>query len=177
MPLVIKNNGILVNGSGLVAKSGPVTQYDGCCCEACERCTTFSGLANRYVLPGTCDAAPYFETTICVPPGCPLPALVTIRGWVDDELIINGAIIEEGEYVIDPSHPFCLYGGFCDCNVAHCVGSGDWTVGGPYFGACDAYSYSFEIEERCFTLAIGDNHGVVAEAYLDICFYDATPFP
>lgn len=180
MNLVVRDGKIILRNGNPIATDLPYGASAELCCQ-CDRCPScvrydFAEYGLGYK-GGLCTADEYNAQTICAPASCGLPALVTISGWVDDELVIDGTIIESGVYVWGPTDPGCAnpppYGGFCYCNGAHCVGSGSPTIGPP----CDAYSYSFTLTEPCFTIAVADNHGITVEAHLDICFHPDNPFP
>lgn len=93
---------------------------------------------------GACQATPYGAKTIIRPVGvtrAPDPVAVKITGYVDDELLINGARTQEGQF------PF-----MGSCNGAHAV------------------DVSFVSNEESFSIAAGDNHGGQAGYDLTICF-------
>ena len=95
-----------------------------------------SGLADSH-----CAAISYGERTVAVPADLALPVTVSIKGSVDDELLINSQIIQPGQFPYNGS-----------CNGAHGV------------------TYSFQLNARTFLLACGDNFGGVARYSLDIDF-------
>lgn len=86
-----------------------------------------------------CNQVPYGTTTYQNP--FPFNASVTITGFVDDVLLINGAFCAGG-----PLDPPC-------CNNAGSI------------------TYTFNVgPSESFTVAVGDNHGIKVEASLTICF-------
>jgi RHS repeat-associated protein len=101
-----------------------------------------SGLADS-----RCAAVPYGQRTIAVPADLALPVTVSIKGSVDDELLINNQIIQPGQFPYKGS-----------CNGAHDV------------------NYSFLLTSRTFELACGDNFGGTARYSLAIDF-TPTPAP
>jgi hypothetical protein len=101
---------------------------------------------------GTCPATVYGERVI-TRPSCSGTGLVRVKitGTVDDELIVNGEIIEPGQYPFTPG-----------CNGAHTIGGGSGVAGGS--------GYSFVLNASSFTIAAGDNHGGSTSYNLKICF-------
>jgi hypothetical protein len=81
--------------------------------------------------------------TIEIPQRFSLPREVHISGVVDDDLSIDGSVVQGGQYVT----PF-----FPQCNPAHLV------------------CYSFTATNRTFTVAAIDNHGGNTSYALRICF-------
>jgi len=117
-----------------------------CGCECCITETFSSGSINK--APGNCPATIYGERVITRPTCSSTgPVTVKITGIVDDDLVINGEIIEPGLYPFDLSLP---------CNGAHTIGNGA--------------GYSFTLNADSFTIAVADNFGFVASYNLKICF-------
>lgn len=108
------------------------------CCGPCQQVQ----FAQNNIPNGNCQAVPYGEQTITVPDDCALPVCVRVTGGVDDELLIDGEVIQPGQF------PFGA------CNGAHAV------------------DYSFLLENRSFTVAAGDNHGGGTSYDLEFCFQD-----
>lgn len=133
-------------GGSVVLKNGLPS------CECCEPCCVNLQFSNFFIPGdiGDCNAVPYGLQTVTLPQCAPKPPLnVTITGSVDDELLINGEIIEPGQY------PFRDTG----CNGAHSL------------------NYTFTLSSNSFTVAAGDNHGTSVRYNLTICFSYRNPLP
>jgi hypothetical protein len=133
MPLAIRNNAIIVKDGRLA---------EGCSC--CRECQTHTfpgyslqdkGCGGGGVLHGV--------KTITIPSYYELPCTVTITGFVDDDLAIDGSIVQANQFV----RPF-----FSACNPAHNV------------------CYTFAASSRTFTIAAVDNYGINTSYNLTICF-------
>lgn len=166
MPLV-QQDGKLVVSDGQLSVGG-----EECCCPQCDICVSalFPGPDDNIVVLPLCAncchgdeaANQYGQKTITVPPECPQPVWITITGSIDDELVINGAVVQQNMFP-GPAPPNGCYndgngGQDCSaCNGAHEV------------------NYSFEYEGASFDLAVGDNHGSNVYYDLTICFYSSPP--
>lgn len=102
--------------------------------------------------PNSCNATPYGQVTINIPENAPSPAIINITGSVDDELIVDGQVIEAGQHL----------GGPCFQGIPECE-----DVCNQCNGAHDV-DYTFETSNSSFTVAVGDNHGYVAAYSLSI---------
>lgn len=92
-----------------------------------------------------CHATPYGQVTVANP--FPFSCDVRITGSVDDELLLDGEIIGDGDFLFAP-----WSGGTSACNGAHEV---DHSFVLPAFGS--------------FSLACGDNHGYISSYGLTVC--------
>lgn len=120
------------------------TWYDICPEPICQT-YQYSGVPTT----SGCGGGPYHQLTIYAPAGCSLPVIVTLTGSVDDDIAIDGVVIQPGEFTNES---------YTDCNPAHEV------------------DYSFELNASSFTIAVYDNYGVNVSADLTICFtYEAPP--
>jgi len=146
---------------------------NGCFCvesQCNELCVTISGGAGENSLSPSvcCDRFTTEAQTVTVPAELTLPCRIRITGAVDDDLLIDGSIIEDGLYPTGPWH-------FCDpqptCNGAHLIGSagsGKWVM---------------EISNRTFDVSCKNNIYGGASYALTICFgvkdalSDGNPFP
>jgi hypothetical protein len=97
---------------------------------------------------GYCNPQIAGEKIITIPNNIALPVYVNIKGFVDDDLVINGDVIEPGKY------PYWIF----PCNGAHNV------------------DYTFLCNERSFTVAAADNIGGWVGYNLDIKFQSATNY-
>lgn len=96
---------------------------------------------------GHCGADEVCATTVTNP--FPIPAICTITGGVDDELLINGSPVDPG---------CCVYAN--GCNGAHEV------------------NYTFSVGAlETFSLAAGDNHGGGSGYGVSVCFTITAPPP
>lgn len=93
-----------------------------------------------------CEVIERFSTTINVPEGMTLPVYVTMTGGADDVLMINGEVVEAGQY-IDPTY-------------------------GCYVGAGN---YSFVLHDPSFTIGAGDTVGFCSGYDYTICFSPCIP--
>lgn len=127
----------------------------GCCPLPCENgvssCTNFYSDQIIYSYEGSeggSCASPYIsgQQTISIPLSIPLPVVVTLTGGVNDDILINGTVIQSGQF------PF-TQPPFADiCNGAHQV------------------QYCFISNEREFTIATQDNYGFGMSADITIRF-------
>ena len=101
------------------------------------------GISNSH-----CLAEPFGQRTIYVPADMTLPVSVSVVGGVDDELLIDGRIIQAGQFPFSGS-----------CNGAHLL------------------SYTFLLDAPSFEVACGDNFGFAATYSLDIDFTPAAAPP
>ena len=137
MPTIKLQNGKVVLKDGKVSCD---------CCTISEVCITKSFFISGLEFP-QCQTIPYGETTVVRPTGivsAPAPVPVRIRGFVDDDLLLNGEITQPGEF------PFNLFGFVC--NQPHEV------------------TVDFTLINDSFTIAAGDNFGANAWYELTICF-------
>jgi hypothetical protein len=135
MPTVKTQDGKVVTKDGKVSCE---------CCSSVIICINENfGIINTPL--NRCAATPYGLRTISRPSGiAPAPASVPVRvrGFVDDEFLLNGAITQPGQF------PFSIY----PCNGAHPV------------------TVDFTLSAATFTIAAGDNHGQQSSYSLQICF-------
>ena len=161
MPLA-RLAGKLLRGDGgplLVSDSA----QDSCCCVTCECVNgallsgdTFDAQRLTYTYSeGTGYLGPYCsftyirgEQTITIPDHIRVPVVVVLTGGVDDDLLVNGE-------VIDGVHPTP----FGSCNGAHDV------------------NVCFTANSRTFTLATKDNYGSAMSADITIQFCSRNPLP
>ena len=156
MPALTLVNGLLrVDGCG-----GPLvvsdSAQDPCCCKTCKcvdgvltQGDTFYDQILTYTYnENTGDLGPYCsftyirgEQTITIPNQVPVPVVVVLTGGVNDDLLVNGE-------VIDGEHP----SPFGSCNGAHEV------------------NVCFTANSRTFTLATKDNYGFGMNANITIKF-------
>lgn len=126
------------------------------CCGYCEctngvltKGTEFHSQTQTYTYSeNTQNLGPYCsftyirgEQTITIPGGISLPVVVVLQGSVNDDLLVNGQ-------VIDGYHP----SGFGSCNGSHAV------------------NVCFTANSRTFTLATKDNYGYGMSADILIRF-------
>jgi hypothetical protein len=129
MPLYVQN-GSLLNKAGTLGTSA------GCCCGgSCQRCVTIYR-ARLTFDSGGCGEEVY-EVDIDIPAEYTFPLTINITGDVDDDLKINGTLIEDNLYKPFPDLP---------CNLPHSVG------GGPA-------GYTTTISSSPLTLTLVDNYG------------------
>jgi hypothetical protein len=90
----------------------------------------------------------YFEKTIVIPEELFLPVYVELKGYVDDDLLVDNKSVA---YNIDPS---------------------------PYFSPVGAhyFNYTFISNKPSFTVAAKDNYGGGAVLNIDISFVPVGPF-
>lgn len=144
--------------SRLLNKSGALGVNTSCCCvppppppppQDCQRCITiFRGRSNNQSLG--CAKNDVYTLDINIPASYSFPLTVRITGGVDDDLKVNGTLIEENEYVS------ALYP---DCNPAHCIGS---VNGWPY-------GYTTSISSSPLTLTLVDNYGYGKTLDVTVC--------
>lgn len=112
------------------------------CCtppQDCQRCITiYRGRLNNFGL--VCAKNDVYTVAVNIPASYSFPLAILITGSVDDDLKVNGELIEEKQYVT-ASNP--------DCNEAHCIGSKN---GWPY-------GYATSIYSSPLTLTLVDNYG------------------
>jgi hypothetical protein len=127
------------NGS-LIVKDGQIAENCGCCGDCVDVNFFTSDLLGK-----GCGGAgvQHGLRTIEIPQRFSLPREVHISGVVDDDLSIDGSVVQGGQYVT-PLFP--------QCNPAHLV------------------CYSFTATNRTFTVAAIDNHGGNTSYTLRICF-------
>lgn len=156
--LTVVNGRLRVAGCGgpLVLSPRPGTDQP-CCCQFCEcidgvltegtnfhpQTLTYNYSENTGYLGPVCSFT-YIrsEQTITIPNAISLPVVVVLTGGVNDDLVVNGAVIQEGKF------PF----GGSPCNGAHDV------------------NYCFVSNSRTFTLATKDNYGAGMGADITIRF-------
>lgn len=136
------------NGTGPILKSGAIGTEQACCCggqEDCQRCITIYRKRfqndTRY-----CQGEDVYELEVNIPAAYSFPLTVRITGGVDDDLKINGTLIEDNLY------PFQNF----DCNGAHCVG------GGPT-------GYTTTISSSPMTLTLVDQFGQSRLLDITVC--------
>jgi hypothetical protein len=122
-PLILPNS----NVPSIVSYSDISNCPPDCCDPVCIQEDFFVyGTPGSSSSGGNCEPAIYGEKTIHIPEGLVPPVLVTMTGGTDDLLIINGQVVEAGQYTF-----------FSNCLVA-------------------AGNYSFILNETSFTIAAGD---------------------
>ena len=109
------------------------------CGPDCQRCITIYRKRETFESGSGCGEEVY-EVDIDIPAGYTFPLTINITGVVDDDLKINGTLIEDNER--NPPPPFPQL----DCNLPHCVG------GGPA-------GYTTTISSSPLTLTLVDNYG------------------
>lgn len=133
MPLATKDGALL-------AKDGKL-QTDCSCCRECQRHAfsvgnlLFRGCGGGGVL--------YGQKTIIIPDKYPLPCEVTISGFIDDDLAVNGSVVQANQFLLP---------GYSACNPAHNI------------------CYTFTASSSTFTIAAIDNYGQNTSYNLTICF-------
>jgi hypothetical protein len=95
----------------------------------------------------SCEPVIYGTQTVNVPEGMTLPVYVTLTGNADDLLIIDGQVVDAGQFV-------SYY--YCSCETGCYVGAGN---------------YSFTLNSSSFTIATGDTVGGNAVYSYTVCFY------
>lgn len=131
----------------IATKNGAIIVKDGKLAESCGCC----GDCQTHVLPpyvvanNGCGGGGVLhgEKTITIPDKYALPCEVNITGFVDDDLAINGVVVQDKEFIRGDA-PFC--------NPAHNV------------------CYAFTSNSRTFTIAAIDNYGLRTSYNLTICF-------
>ena len=135
MPGLSPIGGAPIGGSGSAAVVATVCG----CCGGCQRCITIYRARLTFESGNGCGEEVY-EVDIDIPAGYTFPLTINITGSVDDDLKINGTLIEDNER--NPPPPFPQL----DCNLPHCVG------GGPA-------GYTTTISSSPLTLTLLDNFG------------------
>lgn len=140
--------------TGPLVLAGP--DDTSCCCKTCECVdgvlisgdTFYDQVLTYTYLESTGNLGPYCsftyirgEQTITIPNQVPVPVVVVLTGSVNDDLLVNGE-------VIDGVHP----SPFGSCNGAHAV------------------NVCFTANSRTFTLATKDNYGFGMDANITIKF-------
>lgn len=120
-------------------------------CNTCGDCVTYVTVTQSVSGSGSCDGLRDNLQTITVPAECPSPVWVRISGSVDDDIAIDGDVVQDGEFQLPPA--------FTPCNVAHTV------------------DYEFSTTASSFTIETVDNYAGVISADLLICFYPEEPPP
>ena len=134
----------LTTGTGgrLVVKNNALAVDSACCCSSsCDivggtRCVTIYR-ARLTFESGTGCGEEVYEVDIDIPAAYTFPLTVNITGVVDDDLKVNGTLIEDNLYKPFPDLP---------CNLPHCVG------GGPA-------GFTTTISSSPLTLTLVDNYG------------------
>lgn len=120
------------------------------CQDVCVQASFFTQdtTTGRPPYEGNQCEAPYIlgTSTINVPPGLTLPLYVTMTGSADDLLVIDGQIVNAGQYQLGTSPCW--------------VGAGN---------------YSFVLNSSSFTIAAADTAGGNAGYTYDICFSKCPP--
>jgi hypothetical protein len=142
MPLATKNGAIII-------EDGKLAEQCSCCGECVNVSYFTSGLFRKGCGGGGIQ---HGLRTIEIPSRLSVPCSVYISGGVDDDLSVDGSVVQAGQYV---------GGGFNDCNPAHSV------------------CYSFTATSRTFTVAALDNYGGNTGYDLKICFAkgECNPLP
>ena len=94
---------------------------------------------------GNCSPIERFAQTVSVPQGMTLPVFVTLTGYVDDVLMIDGNVVEAGQTV------------------------------GMYGCLVEAGNYSFVLNSSSFTIGAGDTVGFCSGYSYEICFHQSIP--
>jgi len=127
-----------------------------CCVDGyCQPCPAECGgcitIHRRRAFGGSggCDRQDVYVLNVNIPAAYSFPLTVRITGGVDDDLKINGTLIEDGLYppVTEPGSV---------CNGGHCVG------GGPT-------GYTTSISSSPMTLTLVDNFGDVRLLDITVC--------
>lgn len=92
-----------------------------------------------------CEVIERFSETVNIPQGMTPPVYVTMTGGADDLLMINGEVVEAGQYIGDRG-----------CYV-------------------DGGNYSFVLEDTSFTIGAGDTIGYCSGYDYTICFSPCPP--
>lgn len=100
-----------------------------------------------------CSTSIHSQKTVRIPDDMTLPVTVGIYGYVADELIIDGKVIEPNKYPALPNEDSNFA---AECNSAHFV------------------SYWFTSKNRSFTIAAGNNYEGSTPGYSLYVVYDAT---
>jgi hypothetical protein len=135
------------NGTGPILKSGAIGTEQACCCSLadCERCIRI--YRKRFQQDfRICQREEVFEVDVTIPASYTFPLTIKITGAVDDDLKINGTLIEDNLYEFQGE----------GCNGAHCVG------GGPT-------GYTTTISSSPLTLTLVDNFGQTRSMDLTVC--------
>jgi len=145
----------LSNEGKLVLSPKPGGNEPCCCAETCvdgvPNCQNFYSTELEYTYTedtGNLGAFCSFtyikgQQTITIPSEVRLPTVVVLTGPVNDDLVVNGKVIQEGKFPVQ-------YFGIC--NGAHEV------------------KYCFKTDSRTFTLATKDNYGFGMNAKIRIRF-------
>ena len=141
MPLYVQN-GKLLNKNGTLSTSA------GCCCgnsSPCQRCINI--YRARYQNDTKyCAREDVYELEVNIPAAYSFPLTVRITGGVDDDLKINGTLIEDNVYEFQNE----------GCNGAHCVGGG-------------SAGYPITISSSPMTLTLVDNFGQGRTLDITVC--------
>ena len=149
MTLISWNNGPILKGNGIGVESS-------CCCGGCTganaRCINIyrSAFRNDTVY---CDITPptdVYTVHVHVPECYTFPLTIRISGSVDDDLKVNGAVLEPY-----PAYPV----GSLPCNNAHCVGSKN---GYPY-------GYTMSVSSSPIELTLVDTAGQTRAMDITVC--------
>lgn len=138
-PPTLRNNG-----------GGTLGIEANCCCKKkCKACVDVTvDVANVPYPTQPCPGTLVETCIVTIPNEYSLPVKIRISGVVDDDLMVNGQIIEPGLY------PYPKEG---NCN------------GGHYIGGFLGGHYDKIVNSRTVTLKILDNHGAFSGANLTVC--------
>lgn len=151
MPLA-RFNGQLLRVDGLLSTD--------CCCDDGPRCVTICcSLDSGFI--GNCQQPGIFEHTIQLAGCYTLPVPINIRGFVNDDLLLDGQSITT-DLMLDPG-PYPDTVGF-GCVGAHTIGEKP----GPFADAVNG-GITFPISARTFTLSLRDTIGFGASIDITVC--------
>jgi hypothetical protein len=121
------------------------------CCtppQDCQRCITIYR-HRQGGATGDCDKTDVYTVDVNIPAAYSFPLTIKITGAVDDDLKVNGTLIEDNLY------EYLSLG----CNGGHCIGSaGGWP-----------YGYTTTISSSPLTLTLVDNFGYGKTLNVTVC--------
>lgn len=154
MPLA-RQNGKLLRVDGRLAVSCCICDDDGprCVHVCCSSIGLFQGV--------NCQRDGVYLHTVTIPSRYSLPVPINIRGFVDDDLLLNAQSITK-DLGLDPG-PYPNTVGAA-CVGAHAIGSQP----GPYMDTKNG-GITFPMSQQTFTVALRDTIGGGATMVVTIC--------
>lgn len=151
MTLISWNNGPILKGDAIGTDVSCCCGGGGGCTGLTARCINIyrSAFSNDLVYCDVTPPADVYTVHVHVPECYTFPLTIRITGGVDDDLKVNGTLIEDGDY---PREGY-------ECNKAHCVGSKN---GYPY-------GHTTTVSSSPIVLTLVDNFGQKRAMDITVC--------